>query len=109
MPDSVLVVKPSEAPQTLIELAAEAYRTSPDEESFELPFPPGAFTTTPRNPGYPACRHSVRGVSFRLHPLPPLSAEINARAEDVIHMIMRDMFAVRLHNITTDGQVIETQ
>lgn len=109
MPSLVLIVSPGEEPKSISELAEEARRAHPDQESFEVPLPPGTVIATPLDPGHPADGRAVRGVGFGPQVLPPLTTEIHVRAEDVIYMIMCDVFTDQQHNITTDGQIIATQ
>ena len=94
--------------KTLEELAEEARRDNPEQEHFELDFPQGTVLTTPEDPAHPVNGRGVRGVSFRLQALPPHRFEVSASAKDLIFMVMRDALTNRQHNITTDGEIIET-
>ena len=94
--------------KTLVELAEEARRDNPRREHFELDFPHGTVLTTPEDPAHPVNGRGVLGVSFRLQALPPHRFEVSVRAEDRIFMVMRDALTNRQHNITTDGEIIET-
>lgn len=109
MPSIMLIRSPGEEPKSISELAEEARLARPDQESFEVPFPPGTVIITPLEPGHPADGRAVRGVRFSSQVPPPLTTEFRVRAEDAIYMIMRDVFTDLQHNITTDGQIIETQ
>lgn len=81
---------------------------NPEQEHFELDLPHGTVLTTPEEPAHPVNGRGVRGVSFRLQALPPHRFEVSASAKDLIFMIMRDALTNRQHNITTDGEIIET-
>ena len=94
--------------KTLAELAEEAHRDNPGQEHFELDFPHGTVLATPEEPAHPVNGRGVRGVSFRLQALPPHRFEVSVSAEDRIFMVMRDALTNRQHNITTDGEIIET-
>ena len=51
--------------------------------------------------------HCVAAVSFSLQEIPSLRSEIVVRAEDHIHMIIRNLFEEPLFYITRDNQIIE--
>ena len=104
----VRVSIPGEGDKTLVELAEEARRDTPTQEHYELDFPDGTVLITPEDPAHPWNGRAVRGVSFRLQALPPHRFAVSASAEDLIFMIMRDALTNRQHNITTDGEIIET-
>ena len=107
-PRLLKVSMPGGDDKTLEELAEEARRDNSTQEHFELDFPHGTVLTTPEDPAHPVNGRGVRGVSFRLQALPPHRFEVSASAEDLIFMVMRDALTNRQHNITTDGEIIET-
>ena len=108
MPRLLKVSIPGGDDKTLEELAEDAHRDNPEQEHFELDLPHGTVLTTPEEPAHPVNGRGVRGVSFRLQALPPHRFEVAASAKDLIFMIMRDALTNRQHNITTDGEIIET-
>ena len=108
MPRLLKVSIPGGDDKALVELAEDAHRDNPEQEYFELDFPHGTVLITPEDPGHPVNGRGVRGVSFRLQALPPHRFEVSASAKDLIFMIMRDALTNLQHNITTDGEIIET-
>ena len=108
MPQLLKVSIPGRDDKRLEELAEEALRDNPEQEHLELEFPHGTVLITPEDPAHPVNGRGVRGVSFRLQALPPHRFEVSASAKDLVFMIMRDALTNRQHNITTDGEIIET-
>ena len=107
-PRLLIVSTPGEDDKTLMELAQQALRDNLDQEHFDLGFPRGTVLITPEDPAHPMNGRSVRGVSYRLQPLPPHRVKASVNAGERIFMIIRDALTNRQHNITTDGEIIET-
>lgn len=106
-PREIQITIPGRGTTTLSSFALDLHAEQPDQTHFDHELPVGTVVTAPIGLGRTAETRTVRGVSFRLEPLPPLTTEVRVRAEDVIYMIMRDVFTDQQHNITTNGQIVE--
>lgn len=108
-PREIQITIPGRGTTTLSSFALEVQAEQPDQAHFDQELPLGTVVTAPSGLGRTTETRTVRGVSFRLESLPLLRTEFHVRAEDVIYMIMCDVFTDQQHNITTDGQIIEAR
>ena len=98
---------PGREAENLQKLADEERGKRPGGEEYDLRFPEGSVLTVPDFPDYPAHGFSITGVSFRVRHKPPITEEIVVRGDDLIYMIMENLFDGRRFTITNERELRE--